>query len=220
MPPALSCPRLPIAGCGHPLPWLPPLCLGWWVTVGLPLGLSLPVLLSSTVRTVPTMPVPRRAEGASAPPVLQTRAHTVPDRGCSSCPLLQISGGPTASPQAGHCPKPRVSPGFHQRGGISPPERWHLPSAAQSALEGGAVTETQPATPPQTSGGEVAAGHGFVLPPGPPPGAVSTSRDDSKPWETRAPSLLILNLLVCRAAAAAQRLSGRLTKGGGTPRGN
>lgn len=148
----------------------------WGFTAGSPLGSSLSVLLSTTVtaRKVPPCPRPGVLEGASAPPTLQTQACTLPDHGCSSHPFL-----PKAQlkvPNLGTAPSHQFHQGFTTATReVAPPHSSSICSA------GGSTTETQPATPPLTSGGEVAAGCGFVLPPRLLPGAVSTSRDDSKP---------------------------------------
>lgn len=116
-------------------------------------------------------------------------------------------------------PKPGTAPsyGFHQ-GFTRATREVASPHGSSIRFARRTTTKTQPATP--TSSGEVAAGCGFVLPPNTLPGAVSTSWDDSKPWETRPPPLLILNVLLCKAAAVAQHLSGCLAKAGGTTRGN
>lgn len=177
MPPACSSPLLPITGHGHALPWLPSLCVGWWVGVHcritpgfLPACPLVQHSDSSHPEWSPPCPRPGVLEGASS---LSHPANPGPH---SARPGLLISplppDGPNASPQAVDCPKPPVPPRFHhshQKGGISPQQlhllRWQV----------------QTATPPLTSGREVAAGCRFVLPPRLLPGAVSTSRDDSKP---------------------------------------
>lgn len=147
-------------------------------TAASPLGSSLPVLLTSTVtadsQNGPPCPRPGVLEGASAPPILQTQACTVPDQGCSSHPFLpmaqlQVSKLGTAQ---GHQ--------FHQ-GFTTATKEVASPHSSSICSAGESTTETQPATPPRTSGREVAAGCGFVLPPRLLPGAVSTSWDDSKP---------------------------------------
>lgn len=150
-------------------------------------------------------------EGASAPPIL----HPKPTR-CQTG-AAHLTPSPRNQVARHQVPKLGTAPshGFHQ-GFTRATREVASPRGSSIRFAGRAATETQPATPPLTSGGELAAGHGFVLPPRPPPGAVSTSRDDSKPRETRAPSLLILNLLVCKAAAVAQRLAGRVALQGET----
>lgn len=117
-------PRLPIAGRGHPPPWLPPLC----GVVGhhgiIPRFVpACPPALRCHSQDGPHHATRRRAGRSLSTPHSAPQTHTVPDRCCSSHPFPQKSGGPTSSPQAGDRPKPRVSPRFHQghqRGGISP----------------------------------------------------------------------------------------------------
>lgn len=145
----------------------------------------------------PKGPSPGVLEGASTP-------HILPDRGCSSRPFLQKSGGPTAKTPSWGLPQ---ATGFIRATG-----EVASPHSSSSRFAGRATTKIHPTTPPLTSGGEAAAGHGFVLLPRPLPGAVGTSQDDSKPWDAQAPSLLILNLLVCKAAVVVQRLLGHLAE--------
>lgn len=93
-------------------------------TAGSALGSTLPVLLSSTV-TAHSQNGPTTPKVRSAGRSLSTPHPANPDLH-SARPVLLISPlpphGPTASPQAGDCPRPPVAPGFHhshQRGGIS-----------------------------------------------------------------------------------------------------
>lgn len=152
---------------------------GWGFTSGSPLGSSLPVLLSSTV-TVHVQNGPHNAQGQECweelhcPPILQTQAHTVPDQGCSSHPLLPMAQ--LQIPKLGTGPSHQ----FHQ-GFTTATRKVASPHSSSICFAGRSTTETQPATPPLTSGREAAAGCGFVLPPRLLPGAVSTSQDDSKP---------------------------------------
>lgn len=119
-------------------------------------------------------------------------------------PLPQKSGGPTAKTPSWGLPQ---ATGFIRATG-----EVASPHSSSSRFAGRATTKIHPTTPPLTSGGEAAAGHGFILLPRPLPGAVGTSQDDSKPWDAQAPSLLILNLLVCKAAVVVQRLLGHLAE--------
>lgn len=143
-------------------------------------------------RMVPPMPKPPFCK--PKPTLCQTRAAHL-------TPFLHKYNG--KSPIVGTAPSHRFQHGF-----TSSIRDMPFPHSSSICSPGRSPTKTQPATPAVTSGGEVAAGCGFILPRGPLLGAVSTSWDDSKPWETRPLSLLILDLLVCKAAAAAQRLSG------------
>lgn len=162
------------------------------------------------------MPKPRRAgRSLSTPPFCKPKPARCQTRAAHLTPSSRNQVARLQVPKLGTAP----SHGFHQ-GFTRATREVASPHGSSIRFAGRAATETQPATPPLTSGGEVATGCGFVLPPRPLPGAVSTSQDDSKPWETWPPSLFILNLLVCKAAAAAQHLSGHLAKGGGTARGN
>lgn len=165
-PGAPTSPRLPIAGRGCPLPWLPSPCVEWWVGGHRSPGSSLPVLLSSTVRGR-SQDGPHHAQVRACwkepqhPPVLQTQARTVPDQGCSSHPFLQKSGGPNCKSPSQGLPQAtgftRVSPG--------PPERWHLPTAAQSALPGG--PPPKPNQSPQHPAGRWQLDAGLFCLPGP-----------------------------------------------------
>lgn len=148
----------------------------WGFTAGSPLGSSLSVLLSSTLTTrkVPPCPRPGVLEGVSALLILQTQTCTVPDQGCSSHPFLPMAQ--LQVPNLGTAPSHQFHQGFTTATReVAPPHSSSICSA------GGSTTETQPATPPLTSGGEVAAGCGFALPSRLLPGTVSMSWDDSKP---------------------------------------
>lgn len=133
MPAACSSPLLPIAGHGHPLPWLPSLCVGWWVGVHCRItpGSYQPVL-SSTV-TAHSQDGPQHAQSQECwqepqhlpcckPRLIQCQtraAHLTPSSRWPNCKspswgLPQATSSTRASPQ--------------------PPERWHLPTAAPSAL--------------------------------------------------------------------------------------
>lgn len=98
---------------------------GWWV--GGHSGIIPGFLLSRTVRAH-SQDGPHHAQAqvcwkeSQHSPFCKPKPTWCQDRGCSSRPFLQKSGGLTTSPQAGDCPKPPVSPRFHQghqRGGIS-----------------------------------------------------------------------------------------------------
>lgn len=147
----------------------------WGFTAGSPRGSSLPVLLSSTGtahgQNGPTMPK-ARSVGSS----LNT-LHPANPGMHSATPGLLISPLPlNGLPKLGTVPSHQ----FHQ--GLTTATREVAPPHSSSICSAaGSTTKTQTATPPLTSGGEVAAGCGFVLPPSLLPGTVSTSWDDSKP---------------------------------------
>lgn len=97
-----------------------PLCgevSGWGFTAGSPLGSSLPVLLSSTATARKAPPCLRSGmwKEPQHTPTCKPRPAQCQTRAAHLTPSCQ-----TASPQTGDCPKP--------------PERWHLPTAAPSAL--------------------------------------------------------------------------------------
>lgn len=145
MPPACYSPLLPITAHGHPLPWLPYLCVGWRVgahcriTPGFPPACP-PVQHSEKGLTMPKARSVGRS--LSTPHPANPGLHSARS-GLLISPLSP--NGPTASLQAGDCPKPPVPPRFSPQ----PPERWHLPTAAPSALL--VSPPSKPNQPPTTN---------------------------------------------------------------------